>query len=312
MKMTLKNRIAQAHEILNNGDFSHCMDSNDKVVVFKSSQIAGSRLSARYNHILMNRNAVPLWWYEKSSTSDCAINCGFKKAYEKVVEYLEFGYDITPGRVNKLSDILSFRQDDYPKIKNDHNDSKNLRDYLRDLNNLRMNRYEMTNAEIYDFSFDMVYDFIDKLQLTKETLSLSFLIMYWIQRESDLIPLAVTCKKDEYLAALSAQPGEISAGKDSKKEFRLFMRKMLDNHLKLFIRNEANEKNTSRDRILELIKHNPKHTAKTMASCLGLTVSAVRKQLSILKDEARIKRIGPDKGGEWKFVKENNYCENDY
>lgn len=83
------------------------------------------------------------------------------------------------------------------------------------------------------------------------------------------------------------------------------MRKLLDLHLKLFIKNESKdgkEKLKSRDRILKLVNENPSHTAKTMASCLGLSVQAVQKQIAILKKENRLKRIGPDNGGYWKVL----------
>ena len=45
-----------------------------------------------------------------------------------------------------------------------------------------------------------------------------------------------------------------------------------------------------------------KHTAKTMASCLGLSVQAIQKQIAILKTERRLTRIGPDNGGYWNVI----------
>lgn len=304
MKMTLKNRIARSLEILSDCDFQNCMHSNDIAVVFYASAIVGSKLDKRHNDIMMNRNALPLCWYSNSYLSDCVINFSFKKAYAQVVGYLEQGYDITPGRVLKLLDLLSYRQPRYPVVRKDRTYKETLHRYLRNLNNLRMLCVEMTEAEIYDFSFDMMYDFIDKLSLSKETLSLSFLIMYWIQRENGLIPLALTCDKDAFLSALDNQSGNTLTERERKKEFRIFMRKALESHLKVFIKNasEDSEKTTSRDRILDLIKEKPTHTAKSMAGCLGLSVQAVQKQIAILKKEKRLKRIGPDNGGQWKTV----------
>lgn len=306
MKMTLKNRIAQSQEVLSNCDFQNCMDSNDKIVVFYASAMVGSRLSQRYSDILMNRNAVPNWWDSNSFLYYGRINFALKEAYAKVVEYLEWGYNITPGRLMKLLDILSCIQPNSLWYRKDLISDKMLNLYLRNLNNLRMHYKEMTNLEIYDFSFDMVYDFLDNRLLSDDILSLSFLIMYWIQRECDLIPLAVPySKKDEFLSLLDTQSGDMFTQKEKKKEFRLFMRKLLDLHLKVFIKNTSSkdgEKSTSRDRILKLLKDNPTHTAKTMASCLGLSVQAIQKQIAILKAEKRLKRIGPDHGGSWKVL----------
>lgn len=302
--MTLKNRIAHSLEILSDCDFQNLMHSNDKVVVFYSSVMVGSKLDKRYNDIMMNRNALPLSWYSKSYLSDCVINSSFKKAYAQVVGYIESGFSITLGRVLKLMDILSHLQPEYSKARKNLTNNKILYRYLSNLNDLRMHCMEMNESEIYDFSFDMMYDFIDELSLSKETLSLSFLIMYWIQRENSLIPFAPACDKDAFLSALDNQSGDTLTGRERKKEFRIFMRKALDLHLKVFIKNASkdNEKLTSRDRILKLIKNNPTHTAKTMASCLGLSVQAIQKQIAILKKEKRLKRIGPDNGGYWKTV----------
>ena len=314
MKITLKNRIARSLEILSDGDFKNCMHSNDIAVVFYASVTTGSKLDARHNKIMMNRNALPLFWYSNPYLSDCVINFSFKKAYAKVVEYLEQGYDITPGRVLKLLDLLSYRQPKYSMVRKDRTNKEILHRYLRNLNNMRMHCGEMTEAEIYDFSFDMMYDFIDKLSLSKETLSMSFLIMYWIQRENRLIPLALTCDKDKFLSALGSISGDRSTERERKKEFRIFMHKVLESHLKEFIKNmsEDSEKPTSRDRILDLIKENPTHTAKTMASCLDLSVQAVQKQIAILKKEKRLTRIGPDKGGQWKVVETSSDKTNAY
>ena len=303
--MTLKDRVAWSKEILFNGDFKRHMHLNDIEVVFHSSVMAGSKLDKRYNRILMNRNAVPLKWYSNSQLSDCTINSSFKKAYAQVVEYLETGYNITPGRVIKLRDILTDYKSEYPRMRKTLTDNKRLQHYLRNLNDLRMHCKEMSDSEIYDFSFDMFYEFICEFNLSKETLSVGLLIMYWLQRECDLIPVAVQCDKNTFKTVLSDEFCDTSTESETKKKFRLFMRKQLELHLKLFIQSECNEsqtKITSRDRILKLIKTNPTHTAKTMASCLGLSVQAIRKQIAILKSEKRLRRVGPDNGGRWELL----------
>ena len=44
-----------------------------------------------------------------------------------------------------------------------------------------------------------------------------------------------------------------------------------------------------------------------MASCLGLSVQAIQKQIAILKTEGRLQRIGPDNGGIWKVFKKEKH-----
>ena len=303
MKMTLKESIVKSKEVRKDGDFANKMNSNDISVVYHASVLFGSQLDRSNNDILMNRNAVPKRWNFDPHLSDNNINFAFKEAYSQEVEYLKQPFDITPGRVLKLLDILLLRAPKIVKIRRLHIKNESLRRYLKNLNDLRMRYEEMTDSEIYDFSFDMVYDLIDELSFSSETLLLSLLIMYWIQRENHLIPLALNCDKDAFLSLLDTQVEDIAGKKEARKEFRLFMRKVLDLHLKEFLKsNDGNKKGTSRDRILDLIKSNPKHTAKTMASCLGLSVQAVQKQIAVLKTEGRLQRIGPDNGGMWKVT----------
>ena len=56
-------------------------------------------------------------------------------------------------------------------------------------------------------------------------------------------------------------------------------------------------------KILQLIKENSKITIPELSKTLGLSVGGVEYRLRKLKKENKIKRIGPDKGGEWKIVK---------
>lgn len=309
MKMTLNNIIARSQEILLEGDFHQRMHSNDKEVVYYSSLMIGSDLDKRHNDILMNRNDVPNHWKSHPYLSDCMINFSFKKAYIQVAEYIR-QYNITPGRMTKMLNILSVGRPEFSKVGKKYAGDKNLLRHLGNVNELRNHLNEMTPAEIYDFSFDMAYDFIDEFFLSEATLSLSLIIMYWIQRECNLIPLAVRCSKDVFLTTLEMLMDETFSENEKKRRFRLFMRKVLNLHLRLFIKNAKDgEKKTSRDRILDLIKNNPYHTAKTMASSLGLSVPAVQKQIVKLKTEKRLERIGPDNGGRWKVIKQ--YHSND-
>lgn len=59
----------------------------------------------------------------------------------------------------------------------------------------------------------------------------------------------------------------------------------------------------SSEKILVLLRRNPRVSARGIAGALGLTSRAVEKHLSKLKQEGRLKRIGPDKGGRWKVTR---------
>ena len=56
------------------------------------------------------------------------------------------------------------------------------------------------------------------------------------------------------------------------------------------------------DRLLELIRGNPKITFAEMVSAAGISRSAIQKHIERLKDAQRLRRIGPDKGGHWEVI----------
>ena len=58
----------------------------------------------------------------------------------------------------------------------------------------------------------------------------------------------------------------------------------------------------SREKILSLLRSNPTLTQSSLARHLGLSVKAIEKNIRILKDAQRLRRIGPDKGGHWEVA----------
>jgi ATP-dependent DNA helicase RecG len=55
-------------------------------------------------------------------------------------------------------------------------------------------------------------------------------------------------------------------------------------------------------RILELLRRSPEMTIPELAAELKVTTRAVEKQIAKLRDEERLRRIGPAKGGRWEVV----------
>jgi ATP-dependent DNA helicase RecG len=62
---------------------------------------------------------------------------------------------------------------------------------------------------------------------------------------------------------------------------------------------ESSEK--SSEKILSLIKINSALSAREIALRLGITQRAVEKQLAKLRQDGRLKRVGP-KGGHWDVI----------
>ena len=60
------------------------------------------------------------------------------------------------------------------------------------------------------------------------------------------------------------------------------------------------------DRILYLIKNNPKISYKEMAEITGKSISTIKRSINKLKAEGLIKRSGSPRGGEWILAKDEN------
>ena len=54
--------------------------------------------------------------------------------------------------------------------------------------------------------------------------------------------------------------------------------------------------------IIALIKENPLITIPELAAKIGLTVKGVEWNIKKLKEDGKLKRIGPAKGGYWEIV----------
>lgn len=59
----------------------------------------------------------------------------------------------------------------------------------------------------------------------------------------------------------------------------------------------------SLEKILSLIRENPKISAKEISEIIGISSRAVEKHLAKLKEKGFLKRVGPAKGGYWKIIK---------
>ncbi|MFO8050209.1 MAG: putative DNA binding domain-containing protein [Thermoplasmatota archaeon] len=60
----------------------------------------------------------------------------------------------------------------------------------------------------------------------------------------------------------------------------------------------------TREKILKLIREDPNITTLSLADSLGITQKGVDWQIKKLKEEGKLKRKGPDKGGHWKVVED--------
>jgi ATP-dependent DNA helicase RecG len=55
-----------------------------------------------------------------------------------------------------------------------------------------------------------------------------------------------------------------------------------------------------------LIRKDEHITTNTIAETIGISVKGIEWQISKLKEEGIIKRIGPDKGGHWEVINDES------
>lgn len=66
--------------------------------------------------------------------------------------------------------------------------------------------------------------------------------------------------------------------------------------------NSSVEREGSSVEIVRMMEVTPKITAAQIAEKLGITVRAVEKQIAKLRNQGKIERVGPKKGGQWKVL----------
>jgi len=59
----------------------------------------------------------------------------------------------------------------------------------------------------------------------------------------------------------------------------------------------------SQKKILDLVKKLPSISKKELAGHVGISETAVDKNIAQLKKKRLLRRVGPDKGGHWELVK---------
>ena|GEM_PF-1318647 len=65
---------------------------------------------------------------------------------------------------------------------------------------------------------------------------------------------------------------------------------------------QKGSKEKSKEKILRLMAENPIITMQELAESLGLSLAGIEKIIRILKQQGRLRRVGPDKGGHWEVL----------
>ena len=167
---------------------------------------------------------------------------------------------------------------------------------------------EMSMAERYKLSFEAHYRLATIHPWADGNGRMARLLMNHIQFEFGLVPAKVLKEdKGDYINALI-----FTRENEDITYFLEFMAgemvKTISSDIDAFLNStgeSGEKKQKSREKILLLLRAHPKYSAKKLAEAIGITEKGVEKQLAKLKAEGLLKRIGPDKGGEWIILEES-------
>lgn len=297
-------------------------------IITHSTAIEGSTITELENQIMFE-NGIAL---KGKSLIEQNMNLDLKAAYERTLILARDHADVTIRRLKELS-ALTMRNtgSEYHTALGDFSSANGdlrllnvtagvggksymsfskvpakLEEFCNVLNTQRMNARQMTVQQLYEMSFDAHYNLVTIHPWADGNGRMARLVMNWLQFEYGLIPSRIFADdKEDYIKALveTRESEDLSI-------FRNFMTQTMIRHLTNDINSfkesigddelaMPEEKLKTEDRIIELLRENPKHTAKTIAEVIGITAKGVEKQLAKLKTRGRIERIGSAKGGYW-------------
>jgi len=157
--------------------------------------------------------------------------------------------------------------------------------------------------DLYNLSFDAHYNLVSIHPWADGNGRMSRLLMNWLQFEFGLIPSRILSdEKEEYIKALVA-----TRENDDLTIFRSYMQgvveRQLTQEIEVYQKNFADDlpmdlEKTS-DKIIALLREDPRHSARSLADVIGISAKGVEKQLAKLKTSGRITRVGSAKGGHW-------------
>lgn len=305
-------------------------------IITHSTAIEGSTITELENQIMFD-NGISI---KGKSLVEQNMNLDLKAAYERMLVYARSHADITVDRLKELSALtMKNTGTEYHTVLGDFSSAKGdirllnvtagiggrsymsfnkvpqkLDEFCRLLNKVRRMSGSMTVQQLYDMSFDAHYNLVTIHPWADGNGRMARLLMNWLHFEYGLIPARIfSDEKEDYIKALVATREE-----DDLSIFRDFMNRTMTARLSREIKAyeesleedepiemtmaETSTAGKTREKIVELLRCNPKLSATALASAIGISVKGVRGQLARLKGEGVLRRIGPDKGGEWQVI----------
>ena len=298
-------------------------------IITHSTAIEGSTITELENQIMFD-NGIAL---KGKSLIEQNMNLDLKAAYERALIFARQHSDVTVERLKELSaltmkntgSVYHTMLGDFSSADGDlrllnvtagvggksymsfNKVPTRLTEFCNDLNIKRHISGKMDMQELYDMSFDAHFNLVTIHPWADGNGRMARLMMNWLQFEYGLIPSRIFADdKEEYIKALVD-----TRESENLNVFRNFMTETMIRHLTNDIAafeesigetTVEKVKLSTADRIVSLIKDNPRHSAKSLADAIGISAKGIEKQLAKLKAQGVIRRVGPDKGGIWEVV----------
>ncbi|MCM1033038.1 MAG: Fic family protein [Odoribacter sp.] len=298
-------------------------------IITHSTAIEGSTITELENQIMFD-NGIAL---KGKSLIEQNMNLDLKAAYERALIFARDHSDVTISRLKELSALtMKNTGAEYHTLLGDFSSANGdlrllnvtagvggksymsfnkvpakLQEFCLSLNEQRDSAGNMTMQQLYEMSFDAHFNLVTIHPWADGNGRMARLLMNWLQFEYGLIPSRIFADdKEDYIKALVE-----TRENEDLSIFRNFMTQTMIKHLITDIAKFqesigedlptiSTKKQKTDDHIVELLKENPKHTAKSLAEAIGITIKGIEKQMSKLKSQGRIERIGSAKGGSWK------------
>lgn len=300
-------------------------------IITHSTAIEGSTITELENQIMFEKGIA----LKGKSLIEQNMNLDLKAAYERALTFARQHSDVTIERLKELSALTMKNTGsvyhtilgDFSSASGDlrllnvtagiggksymnfNKEPSKLEEFCTNLNAQRSNAHKMTMQQLYDMSFDAHFNLVTIHPWADGNGRMARLLMNWLQFEYGLIPSRIFADdKEEYIKVLVE-----TRESDDLNIFRRYMSETTERHIandiaayEQSIGHTATDKkiiSTTADKIIALIRLNPRHSARSLAESIGISAKGVEKQLAKLKSVGIIRRVGPDKGGFWEIIK---------
>jgi len=283
-------------------------------IVTSTTALEGSTLSESENRLLLDQGVSSFG----KTISEQLLNLNAKKAYDLAKTMADTHEFWSPYRIRQLSDLAI--PDSSAKISSE----AELNKVCIYANEVRRHIRNMSVEDRYRASFEIHFG-ISRLPFwPKHNDMMARLLMNLYQREAGIDSTVIGPRRAEEYKKILA----VAVDEDIADVFVGYMMAHVGDKVDIYKGGTAIDAKTlqqlqgmqtqavpeykprvrgaTREKILKLLRKHPFMSALDISKELGISDKAVEKQISILKKNGELQRVGPDKGGRWVVTNKAN------